>query len=170
MFTVYISLGSNLGDREQHLANAMTQLTGNHDIFVEVTSSVYETEPQGMISMHYFLNCVLKVKTSLSPQELLARIQNIEETMGRRRTTINAYTDRNIDIDILFYDDLIIKTDTLDIPHPRLHERFFVLIPLQEIAPGIVHPVNRLTPAQMMAAKGEAYWSVHKIKEPVWNG
>jgi len=111
-------------------------------------SSIYETEPVGVREQPWFLNLVCAGETELSPQELLAFIQGIEGKMGRVRE--GRFGPRLIDIDILFYDDLVIRTPSLEIPHPRLTERAFVLVPLVEIAPDLLHPVLKLTVREIL--------------------
>jgi len=133
----YLCLGSNLEDREKNLLWALALLS--REINLEKTSSVYETEPVDCEEQLFFLNLVCRITTTLNPRELLYLAKVIENKMGRIPSRqINA--PRPIDIDILFYDMQIIKSNDLIIPHPRLVERAFVLIPLSEIAPELVHP------------------------------
>jgi 2-amino-4-hydroxy-6-hydroxymethyldihydropteridine diphosphokinase len=136
MATVYLALGSNLGDREKNLREARERMAA----FVNITrvSSIYETEPVGVKEQPWFLNQVLAGTTLLSPVDLLRRVKKIETEMGR--TEGIRFGPRPIDIDILFYDRLIELSPILTIPHPRLHERAFVLTPLAEIAPDLIHP------------------------------
>ena len=136
--TVYLGLGSNMGDRQENLDRALGFLSQR--LRVEKVSSVYDTEPVGNVNQPRFLNQVCQVYTSLAPTELLSLAKGIERKLGRVPGKPNA--PRPIDIDILFYGDQIIETPELVIPHPRLTERAFVLIPLAEIAPDLVHPVN----------------------------
>ncbi|MEI6574590.1 MAG: 2-amino-4-hydroxy-6-hydroxymethyldihydropteridine diphosphokinase [Bacteroidota bacterium] len=138
MANVFISLGSNQGDRLQHLLKGQQRLEElGH---VEHVSSVYETEPWGFNSPIAFLNQVIQISTDLSAQDLMQEILDIEKENGRTRTR-PGYSSRTIDIDILFYDDLVLDTPLLILPHPKLHERLFVLQPLAEIAPMYLHPV-----------------------------
>ncbi len=139
MKTVYLGIGTNLGDRESNLAKAV-ELVEEYIGPVKHTSSVYETEPCGFQIENYFLNLVIEVETSLRPSGLLGRILMIESFLGRLREG-KEYKSRIIDIDILLYDKRVIKTKVLVIPHPRIHERRFVLIPLSEIAEDLIHPV-----------------------------
>ena len=148
MATVYLSLGSNLGDRQKNLEQTLVVLSQR--LRVERISSVYDTEPVGNTDQPRFLNLVCQVSTSLEPPALLALLKGIEFKMGRLPNTSNA--PRPIDIDILLYGDRIIDTPDLVIPHPRLMERAFVLIPMAEIAPDIVHPANGKTVKEL--AKG----------------
>jgi len=139
MKTVYLGIGTNLGDREVNLKKAIAMVK-EHIGAVKLASSVYETEPWGFKSENYFLNMVIEVETNLSPSGLLGRILMIESLLGRLREG-KEYKSRIIDIDILLYDKRVIKTKVLVIPHPRMHERRFVLIPLSEIAEDLIHPV-----------------------------
>ncbi len=132
----YLGLGSNLGDREENLCQALTLLS--HKLNVEKVSSIYETEPVGYKQQPLFLNMVCRIATTLLPEELLQFAKDIEAKMGRVSSFVNA--PRPIDIDILLYDNKTMKTRRLNIPHPRLQHRAFVLIPLAEIAPELVHP------------------------------
>ena len=136
MAIAYLCLGSNLGEREENLCQALTLLSQKANL--EVVSSVYETEPVGYKEQPLFLNLVCRITTNLHPEELLHLAKEIETKMGRAPSFLNA--PRPIDIDILFYDNKIIKTQNSTIPHPRLKDRAFVLIPLAEIAPDLVHP------------------------------
>ncbi len=138
MATAYLCLGSNLGEREKNLTQALSLLS--QEINMEKVSPVYETEPVGYKEQPLFLNLVCQITTDLNPRELLRLAKNIERKMGRAPSRqINS--PRLIDIDILFYDNTIIETQDLTIPHPRLSQRAFILIPLAEIAPKLVHPV-----------------------------
>jgi 2-amino-4-hydroxy-6-hydroxymethyldihydropteridine diphosphokinase len=134
---VYIALGSNMGDRLQNLKAAIRSLPPA--IRPLARSPVYETSPWGFIDQPDFLNQVILAETNLSPQGLLARLKLIEANVGRRPTF--RYGPRLIDLDILFYDDLVLQTPDLTVPHPRLAERAFVLVPLADIAPDLQHPV-----------------------------
>jgi 2-amino-4-hydroxy-6-hydroxymethyldihydropteridine diphosphokinase len=135
---VYFGLGSNVGDRQQNLDKALEYLSQR--LRVVELSSVYDTEPVGNTEQPRFLNMVCGVYTTLEPQALLVLVKGIERKMGRQPGRTN--DPRTIDIDILFYGDKVIKTPQLVIPHPRLAERAFVLVPLAEIAPDLVHPVS----------------------------
>ncbi len=135
--TVYLSLGSNIRDKKKNLWKALKELKKNHIILLKI-SSLYKTEPVGVKDQPNFLNLALKGKTILSPDELLVTILNIEKKSGRIRTKKQG--PRIIDIDILLYNDLIIKKRKLIIPHPRMNKRNFVLIPLLEIEPDLSLP------------------------------
>jgi GTP cyclohydrolase-4 len=145
---VYLGLGSNLGDRQANLVEAVQGL--GSQVRVERLSSIYETEPAHVVDQPRFLNLVLRGTTALAPLELLAFLKRIEERMGRRETV--RYGPRPIDLDILFYGDQVIRTDGLEVPHPRIAERGFVLVPLVEIAPSLVHPDRHRTVAELLAA------------------
>jgi len=138
MVTVYLSLGSNLGERQENLGKAIQLLS--HRLRVGLVSSIYETEPVGNTKQPHFLNLACQVFTRLAAKDLLTLTKGFESMMGRARNTSNA--PRPIDIDILFYGNQVIATEELTIPHPRLTERAFVLVPLAEIAPDLVHPIN----------------------------
>jgi 2-amino-4-hydroxy-6-hydroxymethyldihydropteridine diphosphokinase len=135
---VYLSLGSNLGDRRANLKKAL-RLLGESVEIVKV-SSVYDTEPVGVGEQPRFLNLVCRVNTNIGPMQLLSLIKGIESSMGRDLGLRN--TPRVIDIDIILYGDTIMELPELIIPHPRMRERAFVLVPFAEIAPEIVHPVS----------------------------
>ena len=130
---VYLGLGTNLGDKQKNLNDAIRML-GNQVGEVEKVSSVIETEPEGFKSDNLFLNAVVKVRTALSPFEILDITQDVEKSLGRKEKSSNGiYHDRVIDIDILLYDDINISTPRLVIPHPRMAQREFVMTPLAEI-------------------------------------
>lgn len=149
MKTVYLSLGSNIGDRQAHLRAALDRLAAA--LRVTRISPVYETEPVGGPgAQRWFLNLAAEAETDLFPLQLLSSAQRIETALGRVRTVRNG--PRTIDIDILFYARAVIRTPRLEIPHPRLHERRFVLVPLADIAPDLRHPVTRLTVREMLDA------------------
>ncbi len=148
MKTAFLALGSNVGDREANLRTAVTLLQGD-EIRVRRGSSLYETAPQELLDQPSFLNAVVNVETSLFPLQLLARVREIERKMGRRRVTPKG--PRNIDIDILFYGRNVIATAELEVPHPRIAQRRFVLEPLAEIAPEFRHPLTGKTASEMLA-------------------
>jgi len=139
MKTVFLGIGTNLGEREENLRQAITLIGGHIGIITRV-SSVYETEPWGFKSKTTFLNIVVMAETKLTPSGLLGRILMIEAMMGRLREG-KVYKSRVIDIDILFFGNRIFENKVLTIPHPKIQDRRFVLVPLSEIAGDLVHPV-----------------------------
>src|SRR5512135_2839389 len=142
---VYLALGANMGDRQGNLLQALQLIRAR--AFIEEVSSCYETKPVGYLEQPDFLNMTCLVTTELSPQELLFFLKQIERQMGRQTNFRNA--PRPIDIDILFYDDLVLESPELTIPHVRLSERAFVLVPLVEIAADVIHPVLKLTVSEL---------------------
>lgn len=149
MAIAYLGLGSNLGDRVGFVQQATSLLSGDENIKLVSTSSFYETEPWHFDTNNWFVNAVIVISTSYHPEELLKVCQRVEAQLGRKRADESGYNDRTIDIDILFYDDKIIDEHEngidLTIPHPHVHERAFVLVPLLEVAPAYVHPVLNKT-------------------------
>jgi len=146
---IYLSLGSNLGDRAANLENAIEALSEN-GVRVLRRSSIYETEPVDFLEQPWFLNCAVEAETSLAPRQLLEELQSIEHKLGSRKVVPRG--PRIIDLDILFYDDVVIHEAGMEIPHPRLANRRFVLVPLAELTPGLCHPVLRKTAAELLAA------------------
>lgn len=144
--TVYLALGSNLGDRLHNLQNALLGLP--EQITLLDTSPVFETPPWGYSEQPPFLNMVARVKTTFSPRKLLNELKAIERDLGRQPTI--QYGPRLIDLDILFYDDNIIDLPGLIIPHPRITERAFVLVPLASLAPDLIHPILKVSVTQML--------------------
>jgi 2-amino-4-hydroxy-6-hydroxymethyldihydropteridine diphosphokinase len=138
MATVYIGIGSNLGDRRGNCLRAI-ELMEERGLEVKGRSRTYETEPWGVEDQPRFINMAVSVETDLSPQKLLSLLKETEKLLGRTETV--RYGPRTIDLDILLYDTLVVKEGGLEIPHPLMHERDFVLAPLAEIAPEAVHPV-----------------------------
>jgi 2-amino-4-hydroxy-6-hydroxymethyldihydropteridine diphosphokinase len=149
MSRVYLLLGSNLNNRTKILQQAR-DLIAEHVGAVISTSSVYESEPWGFESDMSFLNQVLEVECELSPFQLLDEILGIEKMLGRTRPKHVRYQSREIDIDILFYDDMVLESENLQIPHPRLHQRLFALIPLSELNKDLSHPGLKRTISQLI--------------------
>jgi len=145
---VYLSLGSNVGDREDHLRGAITRLESIARVIS--VSSFYETEPMEVTNQPWFLNCAVKVETTKMPKQLMAAILEMEREMGRLRTIKKG--PRTVDIDILLFGDAVVDSQEVTIPHPAMHERRFVLEPLAEIAPEARHPVFKKTVSEMLDA------------------
>jgi 2-amino-4-hydroxy-6-hydroxymethyldihydropteridine diphosphokinase len=161
--TVYLSLGANLGDRLANLRLALARLQTLARL--EDVSSLYETEPQGVSDQPLFLNAVCRVTTGLEPQALLRFLKNLEQESGRRPGG-QKWGPRPIDLDILLYDDRLVDAPELTIPHPRLAERAFVLIPLCELAPELRHPLLEKTMKELLASVGEK--GIKKIAPRGW--
>jgi len=149
MALVYLSLGSNRGDRQAFLTQALANIEDRIGAIVQ-KSSLYETGSWGFISDN-FLNQVVGVNTELEPLVLIAECLDIEKSLGRERNNQEGYSPRGIDIDILFYDEMILREEQLVIPHPHLHTRRFILVPLNEIASELTHPVLHSTISQLLA-------------------
>lgn len=147
--TVYLSLGSNLGDRAANLRTAIQKLSEIGDVMA--VSSFYETEPVEAAPQPWFLNCAVRLNTEKMPRQLIAAILSLEQSMGRHRRG-QEKAPRTIDIDILLFGSSVIELPKLTVPHPRLHERRFVLEPLTEIAPDVRHPVLKRTMRELRDA------------------
>jgi len=160
MNNAYISIGSNIGDRLHHLAEAVRALDSHERIEVTKVSSIYETAPVGYTDQADFLNLTVCVETSLDPYELLKACQYIENGLGRVRDI--RWGPRTVDLDILLYNNDNIEAENLTVPHPRMGERAFVLVPLLEIAPTIGHPVTGI-PFKVEDDDGVVLWK--KAKE-----
>ena len=145
--TVYLSLGSNIGNRSANLKQAISSLRPQME--VKARSKVYETPPWGYTEQDKFLNQVVKVSTYLEPEPLLKHLKRLEIALGRKETF--HYGPRLIDMDILFYDALVLETPQLILPHPHVHERGFVLIPMMDVAPDLVHPVKGKSIRELLA-------------------
>lgn len=144
----YIGLGSNLGDRLSYCQRAAEAIRHFQDTTLIRLSSYYETEPLEVSDQDWFINGVVAIRTALPPQELLSACQKVEENLGRKRMI--RYGPRTIDLDLLLYGQRVVGTDRLTLPHPKLHLRRFVLVPLVEIAPEAVHPVLHQTMAELL--------------------
>jgi 2-amino-4-hydroxy-6-hydroxymethyldihydropteridine diphosphokinase len=148
MARVYFSLGSNLGDRAANIAQAIEELR-KRGVRVTRESSLHETEPVDLREQAWFLNSVVEAETELSPEQALAAALAVERRLGRERLVLKG--PRVIDIDILFYGDRVVRSAEVEIPHPRMAERRFVLVPLAELAPHAMHPVLKKTAAELLA-------------------
>lgn len=149
MARVFLSLGSNIEDRLSNIQQAVSYLSLEHEIKIIKTSSFYETEPWGNKDQPWFLNACVALDTSLSPSDLLKLCQKIENSLGRIRDNNHKWLPRTIDIDILMVDDKIISEPDLIIPHPYMHQRAFVLVPMLEVKADLVHPVFNKTISEL---------------------
>ena len=148
MAIAYLCLGSNLGDKKKNLNRALKEIKNLKSVEVLKTSSIYETEPVGFKDQSWFLNAVIKIKTKLPPLSLLYLLQGIERKLGRVRG--KRLGPRKVDLDILLYDNTILKDEKLTLPHPQMHKRRFVLIPLIELGSRWKHPALHLTPKMLL--------------------
>ena len=149
----WIALGANLGDRRRTIEQALDLLRNSSGIAVEAVSTLIETEPVGgPPGQPLYLNGAAELRTSLSPHDLLNVLLAIEKQLGRDRSSAVRNAPRPIDLDLLLYDSVILDSTDLTIPHPRMHERQFVLIPLGEIAPDVVHPILKKTIRELASA------------------
>lgn len=147
----FILLGSNLGDREAILESAVDMIEERCGSVV-LMSSLYESEPWGFETENLFLNQAIGVETSLSPHDLLSELLQIEAELGRvRQENHQGYESRPIDLDVIYYDDMVIADEELIVPHPSMHKRRFVLMPLCEIAPDFIHPLFRESNRELLA-------------------
>jgi 2-amino-4-hydroxy-6-hydroxymethyldihydropteridine diphosphokinase len=147
--TIYLSLGSNIGDRAANIARAVSAL-GSHGVRVTRQSSPYETEPVDFRDQDWFLNCVVEAQTDSAPAKVMDALLQIERALGRHRLVPKG--PRLIDIDILLYGSSVVRTPELEIPHPRMADRRFVLVPFNEISPDALHPVLNKTIAELLGS------------------
>lgn len=140
MHQVFISVGSNLGDKIENCRSGISGLVAGGDTTLVGSSSFYRTSPVDYKEQDWFVNLVVKIHTTLDPFELLHKLQGIQKAIGRKDSVVR-FGPRVLDLDIIFYDDLVLQTDILEIPHPRMHKRRFVLRPICDIEPSMMHPV-----------------------------
>ena len=145
----YLSIGSNMGDKLVNLSRAIRCLENRDDIHVEKVSGFYKTAPQNYVDQDWFVNAALKINTTLSPETLLTVLKEIEKEQDKDGKPFR-FGPRKIDLDIIFYGNQVMATDTLEIPHPRMHERNFVLTPLCDLDSNLVHPVKKMTVGELL--------------------
>ena len=164
MYQVFLGLGSNVGEREKFLNRAVGELKRIHDTKVVWASSVYETDPVGKTDQPKFLNAAVEIETPLAPDKLYTEVKAIEQRLGR--TANERWGPREIDVDLLLYDGLVYQDERVTVPHPEMEKRKFVLVPLKEIAPDLVHPISGMTMEELVTAckdPGKVMQSYHKI-------
>ncbi len=147
--TVYLSIGSNIGDAELNCDTSVDMLRCADNLEVTAVSGYYKTEPVDYLDQNYFVNLAVRLKTDLSPYDLLRKLKQIQELMGQGKKEVR-FGPRIIDLDIIFYNHMILDTSDLELPHPRMQNRMFVLKPLCDIAPGYQHPVFNLSVQEML--------------------
>ena len=164
MKVVYLSLGTNLGERISYIENAIKGIKEIRNTEIEKVSSIYETEPWGVTSENNYLNCALMIRTDLKAEELLTELKQLEKKLGRSDNM--RWSDREIDIDILFYGDEIIRNETVIIPHSFIEKRKFVLAPLSEIAPDFLHPeINKSVSELLRITEDTLYVDLYKTSK-----
>ncbi len=164
-YRVFLGLGSNVGDRFRFLQKAADMIKAVPGLRVIWYSSVYETDPWGNADQERFYNAVAEIETELAPVDLLKILKDIETQIGRTPSAV-PWSPREIDLDILLYDGLVVSNETVTVPHPHLHDRRFALVPFREIAPDVVHPINGMTVEEMAAAcadRGKVVKISHRI-------
>lgn len=163
-YRVFLGLGSNVGERGKFLNRAVVEMKRLPDTKVVWASSVYETDPVGRTDQPKFLNAAVEIETQFAPDKLYVEVKAIEQRNGR--TVGERWGPREIDIDILVYDGLVFQNEQVTVPHPEMEKRKFVLVPLKEIAPDLVHPISGMTMEELVAAckdTGRVIQSYHKI-------
>ncbi len=163
MATVYIGLGSNLGHREANLEQAMRLF--KPEFRTQKCSPMYETDMLYRLGRPRYFNIVCRVETELTPELVLKKCQAIEKAMGRREA--DTYAPRIIDVDVLLYDTIVLRTAELTIPHPKMHERAFVLVPLQHVAPQLVHPILKKSVSMLVAALGDYSHKIIRVTDSI---
>jgi 2-amino-4-hydroxy-6-hydroxymethyldihydropteridine diphosphokinase len=148
---VFIGLGSNLGDRRANIADALERIRKLPDTRIVKESSLYESEPHGDAKT-WFVNGVIEIETDLTPDNLLKKLKVVESAMGRKRVKGKRWGSRIIDLDVLFFGSLVLRKRTLKVPHPEVQNRRFVLLPLSELAPQLIHPVLQVTVSDLLAS------------------
>jgi len=148
MQTVYLGLGSNKGERISYIEKAIEEISGLPETKMFVRSGIYETEPWGNIEQEDYLNSVIGIQTELNAEDLLKELKSIEKLIGRKEN--KKWSEREIDIDLLFYGNEIIDKDHMKVPHGQIENRRFVLVPMNEIAPGFMHPVFKKSISQLL--------------------
>ena len=161
MHQAFVSVGSNLGDKIENCRKGINGLLADGGSVLVGTSSFYRTSPVDYKDQDWFVNLVVKIKTTLDPFDLLAKIQDVQKAIGRKADTLR-FGPRVLDLDIIFFDDQVIQTDLLEIPHPRMHKRRFVLKPICDIEPSMMHPVLR---KDMRSLLGDLKDSKQRIME-----
>ena len=151
MSTAYIAIGSNLGDKRKNCDRGIDALDRIRDITVTARAGMYKTAPVDYTDQDWFVNTVVRIETDLAPDDLLARIKQIERDAGRDKGGLR-FGPRILDLDIIFYDDLVLRTAALEIPHPRMHKRRFVLRPICDIAPSAMHPTLKTSVKALLEA------------------
>jgi 2-amino-4-hydroxy-6-hydroxymethyldihydropteridine diphosphokinase len=164
MVQVYIGLGSNLGDRANYLYQALVEISNSQQIIIKKYSSVYESEPVGKKNQPQFLNMVAELESTLLPQDLLRRLKEIENTLGRTHT--EDWGPREIDLDILYYGSEVFNDEKLQLPHPEIANRRFVLVPMKEIAGEFLDPMQHLSMTELLRRCSDTR-TVRKISLPV---
>lgn len=148
MPVAYLGFGSNIGNRSEFIEKAIEEVRGLKGTEIIKLSSIYETEPWGVSGQGDYLNSAAEIRTELEPQELLGELKRIEKTLGR--SDAKRWSEREIDIDLLFYDDRIIDAEAMKVPHPQIENRRFVLVPLTEISPLLIHPVFKKSVTELL--------------------
>jgi 2-amino-4-hydroxy-6-hydroxymethyldihydropteridine diphosphokinase len=164
MHWAYLSIGSNMGDRLHHCRSAMTALCADGSVQLAAFSPFYETAPVDFTDQEWFLNAAAKVHTALSPQDLLHKMQAVQAAACRKIDTIR-FGPRILDLDIIFYEDMIVQAEELTIPHPRMHKRRFVLQPICDIDPYVLHPILGRQVQQLLSLLAEKEQPIHQCSD-----